>query len=81
MPSNRYLLNRVESKAREITIENTLAVLTARFTHADVNVLKSMLEPITDLDRLKALHVRASLMHHKVTFLHLFDTSQFPCYN
>ena len=68
MPSNRYLLNKVESKAREITIENTLAVLTARFPHADVNVLKPMLEAIADLDRLKALHVRASLVPHKVPF-------------
>ena len=81
MPSNRYLLNKVESKAREITLEHTLAVLTARFPHADVNVLKPMLEPIADLDRLKALPVRVSLAPHKVPFLHLFDTFQFPWYN
>ncbi len=68
MPSNRYLLNKVESKAREITIENTPAILTERFPHADVNVLKPMLEAIADLDRLKALRVRASLVPHKVLF-------------
>ena len=68
MPSNRYLSNKVESKAREITIENTLTVFMARFPHAEVNALKPMLEAIADLDRLKALPVRASLVPHKVPF-------------
>lgn len=45
--------------ARETMIENTLAILTTRFPHADATVLKPMLEAISDLDRLKALHVRA----------------------
>ena len=45
--------------ARETTIENTLAILTTRFPHADATLLKPMLEAISDLDRLKALPVRA----------------------
>ena len=51
----------IEQGARETTIENTLSVLTARFPDADVKSVKSMCEAIADLDRLKQLHLNASL--------------------
>ena len=50
------------SRARETTIENTVAILTTRFTDVDVNCLKSSLEMIADLDRLKQLNLNASLV-------------------
>ena len=52
----------IERGARETTIENTLAILTARFPHAEANALKPTLEVIADLERLKALNLRASLV-------------------
>ena len=51
----------IEQGARATTVENTLAILTARFSNADVNAVKLALEAITDLDRLKQLNVDASL--------------------
>ena len=50
-----------ERGARENAIENTLAILTARFPHADVNALKPALEAIADLNRLKELNLTAAL--------------------
>ena len=58
----RGIAQGIERGARETTIENILAVLTARFPHADANTLKPMLEVIADLDRLKALNLSASLV-------------------
>lgn len=52
----------IEQGARETTIENTVATLTTRFTDVDVNSLKSSLEAIADLDRLKQLNLNASLV-------------------
>jgi len=60
----------IERGARETTIENTLAILTARFPHANVNTLKSALEAITDLDRLKQLLLDASLVSSLRAFQH-----------
>ena len=60
----------IEQGARETTIENTLAILTARFPQADVNALKPALEGITDLARLKALNVNASLVSSLRAFQH-----------
>ena len=51
----------IEQGARATTVENTLAILTARFSNADVKAVKLALEAITDLDRLKQLNVDASL--------------------
>ena len=50
-------------------IETTLAILEARFPDADVNALRPSLEAITDLNRLKALNLNASL----VTSFHAFQ--------
>ena len=51
----------IERGARENAIESTLAILTARFPHADVNALKPALEAIADLNRLNELNLTASL--------------------
>lgn len=51
----------IERGAREATIENTLSVVTERFPFADIVALKSRLEGISDIDRLKQLGVAASL--------------------
>lgn len=57
----RWLEQGIERGAREATIENTLAVVTERFPFADIVALKSRLEGISDIDRLKQLGVTASL--------------------
>lgn len=60
----------IEQGSRETTVENTLAILTARFSNADVNAVKLALEAITDLDRLKQLNVDASLAPSFDAFRH-----------
>ncbi|MYB95176.1 hypothetical protein F4054_04375 [Candidatus Poribacteria bacterium] len=57
----RGLEQGIERGARGATIENTLAVVTERFPFADIVTLKSRLEGISDIDRLKQLGVAASL--------------------
>ena len=47
--------------AREMSIENTLTVLTGRFPGADVSLVKPRLEAIEDLTRLKELIFNASI--------------------
>ena len=59
-----------ERGARETTIETTLAILTARFPHADVNALKPTLEAIADLNRLNELNLTASLTPSFQAFQH-----------
>ena len=51
----------IEQGARQNNIENTIAILSARFPNEDVNTLKSTLEAIDDLNRLKQLTLNASL--------------------
>ena len=51
----------IERGARETTIENILSVLAARFPQSDVNAVKTDLEGIESLERLKALNLTASL--------------------
>ncbi len=60
----------IELGARENAIENTVAILTARFPHADVNALKPTLEAIADLNRLKELTLTASLTPSFRAFQH-----------
>ncbi|MDE0689092.1 MAG: hypothetical protein OXI61_13055, partial [Candidatus Poribacteria bacterium] len=52
----------IERGARQTTIENTVAILTTRFTDVNVNRLKSSLEMIVDLDHLKQLNLNASVV-------------------
>ena len=58
----RWLEQGIERGVREATIENTLTVVTERFPFADIVELKSRLEGISDIDRLKQLGVAASLV-------------------
>ena len=60
-----YLVTRSREEGivqgRQAIIESTMAILEARFPDADINALSPRLEAITDLDRLKALIMNASL--------------------
>ena len=51
----------IEQGTRQGMIESTLTILEARFPDADVKALGPRLEAISDLDRLKALIMNASL--------------------
>jgi len=51
----------IEQGAREYAIENTFAVLMARFPQSDVNAVKLALETVPNLGRLKQLNLTASL--------------------
>ncbi len=48
--------------ARQTSIESTLAILNERFPTADVPAVRSVLEAIGDLDRLKRLTLQASIV-------------------
>lgn len=50
-----------EQGARQTNIENTIAILNARFPNDDANALKPKLEAIEDLNHLKQLNLNASL--------------------
>ena len=52
----------IEQGARQMSIESTLTVLTGRFPGADVSLVKSRLEAIEDLTRLKELTLNASIV-------------------
>ena len=51
----------IEQGARQMSIENTLAILEARFPGTDVNTLRPRLEAIADLNQLKQVNLSASL--------------------
>ena len=51
----------IEQGARQTSIENTLAVLKARFPNTDVNTIRQRLEGITDINQLKQISLNASL--------------------
>ncbi len=59
--AEHYLEQGIEQGARQMSIENTLATLNARFPKTDVNALKPSLEAIEDLNRLKQLNLIASI--------------------
>ena len=48
--------------ARQTSIESTLAILNERFPTADVTAVRSVLEAMGDLDRLKRLTLQASIV-------------------
>lgn len=60
----------IEQGARQNAIENTIAVLNARFPNADVNTVKTILEAMQSLERLKELNLNASLAPSFEAFLH-----------
>ena len=51
----------IERGARQTSIENTLAILEARFPNANLNAIRRMLEAIADLNHLKRVNLNASL--------------------
>ena len=51
----------IEEGARQMSIESTLTILTARFPDADVSAIESRLETIDDLKRLKQVNLNASI--------------------
>ena len=63
----------IERGARETAIENILTVLTARFSQDDAHTVQPMLETITDLHRLKQLHLSAVLAANFQTFLQTLE--------
>ncbi len=69
----RHLQEGIEQGARESTIENTLAVLNARFPHHDVNAVKIALEAMQNLERLKQLNLNASLTPDFEAFLRALE--------
>ena len=50
-----------EQGARQTSIENTLAVLKARFPNTDVDAIREILEEITDINQLMQVSINASL--------------------
>ena len=59
--AEHYLQEGIEQGERRMSIESTLNVLTERFSGVDVNVLKSKLEAVENLDRLKQLNLNAAI--------------------
>ena len=51
----------IEQGARQMSVENTLAILEARFPGIDVNALRHRLEAISDINHLKQVNLNASL--------------------
>ena len=51
----------IEQGARQTSIESTLAILNQRFPNSEVTEVRSILEAIRDLDRLKHLNLQASI--------------------
>ena len=52
----------IEQGARQMSIENTLTILTRRFPGTDVTAVESRLEAIDDLNRLRQLTLNASIV-------------------
>ena len=52
----------IEQGARRTSIESTLAILNTRFPDADLDTLTPALEAIEDLNRLKQLNIKASVV-------------------
>ena len=51
----------IEQGARQTRIESTLNILNERFSNADIKPIRTALEAITDLNRLKTLNLTASI--------------------
>ena len=57
----RFIQRGIEQGARQMSIENTLTILEARFPGADANALIPRLEAIADISRLKQVSRSALL--------------------
>lgn len=51
----------IEQGARQMSIESTLNILNERFPDADIKPIRTALEAVADLNRLKALNLTASI--------------------
>ena len=61
-PFYEHVIQRgIEQGARQMSIENTLATLEARFPGADVSTIRQRLEAMTDLNQLRTVNLNASL--------------------
>ncbi len=61
MQNSPFYEHVIEQGARQMSIENTLATLKARFPLADVNSLIPKIEAIADINQLKQVNLNASL--------------------
>ena len=59
--AEQYLQQGKEQGARQTSIESTLTILTERFPGADIPAVKSRLEAIENLNRLKQVNLTASI--------------------
>ena len=59
--AEQYLQQGIEQGARQTSIESTLTILTERFPGADIPAVKSRLEAIENLNRLKQVNLTASI--------------------
>ena len=59
--AEHYFQQGVHQGAHQVSIEITLNILTERFSNVEVNALRTRLEAITDLDRLKQLNLSAAI--------------------
>ena len=65
----------IEQGAREMSIKNTLSVLTKRFPRQDVQPVRTVLESIDDLDHLSDLHLMSIDTDSVEEFLRVLTTS------
>ena len=59
--AEHYFQQGAHQGAHEVSIETTLNILTERFPNVEVDALRTRLEAITDLDRLKQLSLSAAI--------------------
>ncbi len=61
----------IQQGARQMSIDNTLAILEAHFPEADINPIKNKLQTITDIEKLKQINRNA-------LYANLYKTSKRP---
>ena len=70
-----YIEHLKQRGAREMSIKNTLSVLTKRFPQQDVQPVRTVLESIDDLDHLSDLHLMSIDIGSLEEFLRVLTTS------
>ena len=64
----------IEQGAHQMSIESTLNILTERFSNVDADALRTRLEAITDLNRLKQLNLNAAIAESFNAFQEALNT-------
>ena len=59
--AEHYFQQGIEQGTHQMSIESTLNILTERFSNVDADALRTRLEAITDLNRLKQLNLNAAI--------------------